>query len=224
MTSLWQLLFRPLVDFAATLDCDEKPLPRAPANLVIRPTTRDEAIERALAWVGRKSRYRLGGGAHVDAEHPFARDGTCDCSGFTGHVTGHNRIQRIEGKRHSFYTDNAIRDAYEHRRSWIMRGGVVGAGPEHLYRGVDDDDVLGCLIVRPGRYAKIGRSWKRVKIGHVGIITAVDPGFIQGAPDWWRMLKVVHCTPNRGRPSAVRMTDARAWRRRAYFCRPRWYA
>lgn len=176
----------------------------APQWLHLRETTRAQAVTNALRWVGRESRYRLGGGADVDKPNPFAKDGTCDCSGFTAHVTGHNRIQRIGGRRVSYYTDNIIRDA---------------EGPQHMYERAPGDDVLGCIIVKPGVY--VGGA--RVRPGHVGIIVAVLPGFVRGGDRWWEHLVVAHCTPNRGRKNSVVESDAKAWRKKGYILTPKYY-
>lgn len=223
--SFFAEVFGPLLDRIEAAKRGPVPPPEPdvwpPENVDLRPTTADEAVRRALEWVGRPSTYKLGGGAHVDLPHPFWR-GSCDCSGFTGHVTGHNRIQRLGGKRVSFYTDNVVRDVWEHRSAWSMRGRIVGRGPRRLY--VDADDVRpGDLVVRKGYYV----AGRRVKIGHIGIIVDVKDGFARGLSakglEWWRFLDVVHCTPNRGRANSVVKTNARTFRKRSYIVRPRWY-
>ena len=220
-------LFEPLLlRFHAEPEAPPPPdVPSIPSGLRVRLTTRQEAVDRALSWVGQPSRYRLGGGADIDQPHPFAEDGTCDCSGFTAHVTGHARIQRIGGKRISYYTDNIVRDCHKYEHGWRIEGSRVGPGPRHLYTYVRGEVRPGDLIVRAGRYSKIGGAWRRTKIGHVGIITGIGDRFdrskwLEGA---WKHLRVAHCTPNRGRVSAVRLTDAKPFRRRAFIVRPRWY-
>lgn len=196
-----------------------------PAHLDLRSTTAEEACDRAVRWVGKPSTYRLGGGAHVSEPHPFSEDGTCDCSGFTAHVIGHNRIQRIAGKRISYYTDNIIRDAARFSgNQWRMTGRVVGDGPQHLYRRVtlSEKIQIGDLLVRQGKYLPppVGR---RYRIGHVCLVTGIGRPHQRLDPDWWRWLDCTHCTPNRGRESAVVRTNAASWRRDSFVIRPRWY-
>lgn len=227
MTSWIQALLNPLNPDAAPEPAGEV----YPTDLRIRPTEAEEAVERAWSDVGRPSRYRLGGGADAleYPASPFDEDGTSDCSGATGHWTGHERIQVVDGKRISYYTDNIIRDMHRFghtgRDNWMMRGGITGPGPRVMYEPTaGEDDVLGCLLVTPGHYV----AGRRVRIGHVRIIVAVLPGFRRGQGRWWERLLVVHCTPNRGRDSAVRVGLAGtgpnpAVARASYIARPRWY-
>lgn len=225
--SLIREIMQPFFDLVRATSV--QPVPDEELQLDLRHTTPHEAVLRALELVGKPSRYRLGGGANVKWQTPFDVDGTCDCSGFTGHVTGHNRIQHVAGKRVSYYTDNVVRDAWKFSRDqWRMRGKVTPEGPQKLYLPVTRAMPvrIGDLIVRPGKYSPIGPA-RRIKIGHIGIITSVGDGFFENRKpggDWFLYLGVVHCTPNRGRESSVVKTNARGWRKRAYIVRPRWYA
>jgi hypothetical protein len=229
--------FAPVVDFLNA--AKRGPIPTeviVPPALRVRPTTAHEAVARASGLVGEPSTYRLGGGADpLDFPgSPFDRDGTCDCSGFTAHVTGHARRQLIDGKLVSFYTDNVIRDAFRFAGSqWSMTGTVTAEGPQHLYLPVTREMEVrpGDLVVKPGKYV----AGRRVSIGHIMIVVDVLPGFARarGQYGWSRLLTGVHCTPNRGRETAVlrghpsMSFEARSTRnprgRGSYFVRPRWY-
>ena len=185
-----------------------QPLPTwlpAPPELLIRPTTIHEAAAHARSQVELDTTYRLGGGSPVTEPSAFYLDGTSDCSGFTGWETGHNRIQHIGGHRVSFYTTHIIEDAL---------------GPQHMYELATGDDVLGCLVVKDGKWLNGHRLWP----GHVGIIVEVLSGFKRGSKYWYRFLRVCHCTPNHGRHNSVRETDAKPWRKTGYIVRPKFYA
>jgi hypothetical protein len=184
------------------------------AVLHIRPTTRAEAVQRALAWVA-KGAYQLGAGASVEAESPFdaagnPHPGHADCSGFTAWCTGHARKQRIAGQGVlELNTDGVIADARGRQLVYalVRRTEPVLAGDLIVYGGVydlDDDP-------------------DRDRPGHIGIITEVEPDFVRGSEAWWDDLIVVHCGAHRPGRSAVRRTDATAWRQRGFIVRPRHY-
>ena len=242
--SLWSRTIQPLLDWPKVLEysapppetvrsapAPELPLRDIPADLNIRPTTVAEAIERAEDWVNRPCEYRLGGGAPVSKPTPFSLDGTCDCSGFTCHTTGHNRIRHIDGQRVSYYTDNIVRDVWHHQHPYEMRGAIAGPGPRHLFTDPDGDEVLGAMLITKGKYL----AGRRVLIGHARLVVKVLDGFRRGCrepgKEWWRFLIVVDCSPHRHRHGveyAVKRHVAARSRRssvatRGYLCMPRWY-
>jgi len=179
--------------------------------MVIRPTSRREAIDRALALVG-SGAYKLGGGASVFAESPFDAKGNrypgyCDCSGFTSHVTGHSRDQGD----YELNTDGVIMDARKRRR---------------LYRRVTltEPVLAGDLIVYGGIY-DLDDDPDRDVPGHIGIIVEVCEGFARLGPEWWEDLRVVHCSPRKQAVlGAIRKTDASLWASRGMIVRPLHYS
>lgn len=180
------------------------------AKPVLRPTSRADAVARAISLLG-QGRYKLGGGADVTAPSPFDTEGNrfpgyCDCSGFTSHVTGHARDQ---GKR-EYNTDAIVRDAKTTRA---------------LYRVVARAEVVlpGDLLVYPGIF-DLDDDPDRDVPGHIGIIVEVRPEFVRLGEEWWEDVEVIHCSPRKQRAlGAIRQTDATLWASRGYFVRPLHY-
>jgi hypothetical protein len=146
-------------------------------------------LDRARSQVGRL-RYVLGaGGRDPDAKSPGDLTGACDCSGFVAWCLG------IDRKRPNFA-------GY----GWVSTDSLVaaarspGTGVGELER-----PEVGCLVVYPGIY----KQGKRVRVGHVGIVSQVPA-------EWsgdFGTLKVIHCSAGNQRRTkkAVQETSGTAW-------------
>lgn len=172
------------------------------------PTTPDEVVRRALAWVG-KGYYKLGGGAIYTADSPFAGKeaydgsrnqfpGFCDCSGFTSWAARY--------KRGAWNTDAIVADARNRQKRFrvIKRSEPVRPSDFIVYPGPDADG-----------------DGERDHPGHIGIIVEVLPDFVRGEPEWWEHLRVAHCTPRKQLTlGAVKLSDAALWATKGYLVRP----
>lgn len=186
----------------------------------IRPTTREEAVARAVALIG-TGWYKLGAGASIDDESPFGplgnnHPGFCDCSGFTAHVTGHARKQ----PRGEYNTDAIVNDVYK-----VVNGRITRPGPRLMYDPVPKGEkpLPGDLLVYPGRF-DLDDNPDRDVPGHIGIVKEVLEGFVRGGEEWWEDVMVIHCTPRKQKTlGAIKLTDATLWASRGYFIRPKHY-
>lgn len=181
------------------------------------PQSRDEMVSRAYAQRG-LGWYKLGGGAIFTAATAFDAErnqypNACDCSGLVSFV--------FRYRRSSWNTDAITKDArYAKTRFRLL--------------AKDEAVVPSDIIVRPG--PDQNGDGQRDSPGHVGIVTRVLPGFVRGAPDWWKHLEVTHCSgrlqntidtinddpfsPKTGkRYGAVRSTDASVWKSSGYLVR-----
>lgn len=147
-----------------------------------------------------KGKYELGTGGRNPANNdPFAtsrkgRPGRvyADCSGYIAWVCGYDRVYNL-----------GLEDEW-----WLSCEGICddassyNDGPNYFTPiGKDQPIWPGDIIVYPPK--------SKLKWGHVGIIVEILPGFIRGSKDWWKYLKIAHCSP-RGE-SAVKITDAFLW-------------
>jgi hypothetical protein len=149
--------------------------------------------------------YKLGtGGRHPDADAPWDHQRQCDCSGFVAWVLGYDRLQSDDVWINT--------DAILAGRAGLF-GPVAAAEPV----SVGDALVYGSIHVNGER-----------RPGHVGIITEVAAGFVRGGPEWWRDLRVAHCSPSNSRAfgsgHAIAETDARIWRSKGRIVRFRRFA
>jgi hypothetical protein len=182
------------------------------------PLELEEAIERAVATCARvhggggagapareQAFYKLGtGGRHPEHAAPWDARRQCDCSGFIAWIFGYDR-----------YLGDDV---------WINTDAIVrqDAG---LYAAVaaEDEVVAGDVLVYGSTYLNGER-----RPGHVGMITEIAAGFVRDDADWWRQLKVAHCSPSNSRQlglgHAIAETDARIWRARGRFVRFRSFA
>lgn len=141
-----------------------------------------------------KGRYELGtGGRDPSKPNPFSssrkgREGKIysDCSGFVAWACGYDRVQNLGTSFEKWYSCEGIVDD--------------ATGYQDLYTPTDIVEI-GDIIVYPPK--------GKLKWGHVGIIVEILPGFIRGSKDWWKHLKIAHCSP-RG-SAAVKVTDAVLW-------------
>jgi hypothetical protein len=178
--------------------------PPAWGDLRIRPTTRAQACENFLRYVG-QGIYRMGGGADVFAPAPF-RNGFVDCSALTAWCTGHSRAQPFA----SLNTDGVLRDCRNGQR---------------VYRFVGADEAVepGDLLTKGG----IFEDGRRVKAGHTGGVVEILPGFERGSRvkdrEWWRYVRVVHSVGPNGKNPTVKIGNAISWAESGYFVRPLWY-
>ena len=154
-------------------------------------------MNRALKMVG-KGKYELGtGGRKPSNITPFAasRKGKpgntwCDCSGFVAWALGYDRVQDLSLPTEEWYScEGIIDDAHYLKRMFEM---IPMNEP-----------------VLPGDIIVYGPKGK-MKWGHIGVITEVLPGFVRLSDDYWKHLRVTHCsTGNDG--VAVRTSDAKVW-------------
>lgn len=166
----------------------------------------DKALASARKLVG-LGLYILGtGGRAPNTSEPWTikrilgikRKGS-DCIGFVLWCLGLDRFQPT----FPFYggwinTDSAIADA---RHAGVFFKLVKAA-----------DVALGDLVVFPS--INIDDDAARERIGHVGMIVEILPGYVPGRFD---LLRVIHCASRpRGKP-AVRESDATTWAGRDRF-------
>ena len=175
------------------------------------------AVERALsvsgvalppppgAPAGEKPKpvwYRLGyGGKDPLRPHPGEssygnRTWTCDCSGFVAWCLGTPRHNKDFPHWGGSISTDSIVEASDSKTGWFSRPETPNPGD---------------LVVYPGRYL-LG---VRVGVGHVGLIVAVDPGFVSlGSTP--QSLRVVHCSMGhqKSKGFAIALDDASPWRKR----------
>lgn len=141
------------------------------------------AVKKARGWIGKKTVYKL------SASTPGK---ICDCSGMTAAAYGYKRDDKsvlgpTDGSYH--YTNSIVADALDNQDFYIPL-----AQPE-----------IGCFVVYPG----IAKNGKRIRIGHIGIVTEV--------PDKWTgdfaTLKVVHCSSGNYKKTgdAIQETSGALW-------------
>jgi hypothetical protein len=183
-----------------------------------RITTPLEAVSRARSLVGRGT-YALGTGGYkpspgIDEDldpwipHPRTnqRGDFCDCWGLVSwafrqrrHRPGYNPGGSVTD---DINTDSAIEDA-----SRIPKGAAKPRA--ELWQLVDTHSAqCGDLIVYPSIR---GPGGERLRIGHVGIICAVDYPVGKGLSLPFR---VIQCSSQQPLGAAIRETDARAWEKR----------
>jgi hypothetical protein len=179
----------------------------------IRPTSPDDAMRRARGMVFRRPvdagvlatplRYALGeGGADPDAGHPGSPDEdhggrlAADCAGFVAWALGYDRFQPG--------------DAFPVFGGWINTDSMIteARGPSRWFEVIDRPEPA-AVVVYPG----VRRNGERVRIGHVGLVTAVPPAWDSTDEASWRGTTVVHCNGStcRDHGYAVAETGARLW-------------
>lgn len=172
--------------------------------------TRAEAVSRALSWRDAQVWYELGRGGRNPAGTPWAPGKrhpdrrTCDCSGFSAWVLGHDRRQYLppghplagEDGETWFDTTTIVEDALKHQVLYTL----VPKGEAPL---------PGDLLVYP-RNPALG-----LRYGHVAVVTRVRDGFKRGARargrEWWRYLSSVDCSTGRGDRAIRERDDAKLW-------------
>lgn len=153
--------------------------------------TVNEVLARARYAMGRKTKYRLGGGATYRASLPKDAQGECDCSGLVCWVLGISRYQpqfewlkKLNGGWVN--TDGIWSDLLENTGLFESAG-----GPQ-----------AGALIVYPSRRVAIAGGYEEPgpAIGHVGILTSPA--------------KVIHCSAGNYRRTgdAIQETDLKVFR------------
>jgi hypothetical protein len=197
----------------------------------IRPTSIEEATLRAVSMIQHKPArpasaetappvpimYRLrggfNGGSDPYAPHPaswsppdgqgcaWSRYGawTCDCSGFVCWALGLDRFQP-QGAVEWLSTDGMLQDA---------------AGPRERFVEVDGPE-LGAVVV----YGGLWNEGKRVRVGHVGLVTGLPPEWDPEVRDCWARLSVTHCSSSMSKAgAAIAETNGLTWWRRGRFLR-----
>lgn len=130
-------------------------------------TSPADLLARARSALGRKIAYELGkGGLKPAAASPADGAGECDCSGYVAWCLGMSRM-----------TEHPLYQAFN--GGWINTDAIVhdARRPTGFFEQLNRPRV-GCLIVYP--------SGNGHKVGHVGIVTAVDAG--------GSVAKVIHCS------------------------------
>jgi hypothetical protein len=135
--------------------------------------TATQLIARARSQLGKKTRYKLGGGGY-GIDKPRAGGGgghdpdQCDCSGFVCWALNISRMTSNEYYKLKLKTE------------WISTVSMFAdcGDSAGLFRVVDGPQV-GCIIVYPD-----GALGKR-KQGHVGIVTQVEQGSVKA---------IIHCS------------------------------
>ncbi len=170
-----------------------------------RPCLPAEAVARALAQVG-KGVYGLGAGGYSSA-HPFDPFTVvkglelCDCWAFAGSYCYRLPLHRA-GYNHGAWStvsddvncDSAIEDSEHAKELWIE---------------VDRPE-LGDLLVFPSIR---GPDGKRIRIGHVGIVTAAPAEWSPADPQFG-LVQVVQCSPS---APAIKRGPGVAWHARESF-------
>lgn len=175
---------------------------------VFRPTTRQEAVERARKLAGPAGatiRYRLAD--HQGGRDPHAPDcashwtsavkriplATADCAGFVAWCLGFDRYQP---------------DRFSTYGGWInCDSAIIDARTSREWFEIAEKPTPGDLIVYPS--VDYDRDGDRDRVGHVGVIVDVSarvPGTFSG-------LRVVHCSAGNDRRlgRAIAETDATPW-------------
>jgi hypothetical protein len=195
------------------------PAPRLPPSLRVRPTTRDEAVARALLMAGPAGaaiRYRLAD--HSGGRDPFAPDpashwrsaikriplATCDCSGFVAWELGYDRHQPGDEAGEDWWnTDAIVRAARSATSTWFHQ--VLIDHPDPLRR---QRPLPGDLVVYPS--IDLDHDGSRDRVGHIGGIVGVAPIW---APGMWGALEVVHSSKGNDRRlgRAIAKTTGMPW-------------
>lgn len=152
------------------------------------------ALDRARSQLGRL-RYVLGaGGRDPESAHPGDATGGCDCSGFVCWALGFDRKQPGFAGYSWVSTDSLVAISRRPDNGWF----------EEIPR-----PEVGCLVVYPGQH----RAGKRVRIGHVGLVSGVPAEWSAGLPNQHKALRVIHCSMGNQRRTgkAVQETDGGAW-------------
>ena len=132
--------------------------------------TVDDLLARARSAIGRGVRYRLGaGGMDPRGEGPGNVNNECDCSGFVCWALGISR-----------QTDHPLYVRFN--GGWINTDAMVhdAQSSTGFFTRIGEPRV-GCIVV-------YGSSPPRRKVGHVGIVTAVEPE-----------ARVLHCSHGNAR-------------------------
>jgi cell wall-associated NlpC family hydrolase len=129
--------------------------------------TASELLSRARSAAGKKIKYKLGGGGMTPtAPSPANINQECDCSGFVCWA-----LQLKRQTDHPLYVN--------FNGGWINTDAMVNdANHQTGFFARLDAPRVGCLIVFPSKKPAI-------KVGHVGIVTAVAGG---------KATKVIHCS------------------------------
>jgi hypothetical protein len=140
-----------------------------------------EIIERAKSALDMPIKYGWGsGGMDPDSPTPAGPDGRLDCSGFVAWAFGISRKTD-----HPLYVQ--------------LNGGWLNTDAMHVDCATDAGlfyghcPRVGSIVVYPGPPAR--------DAGHVGIVTAVEPG-----PPYDRPVRVVHCASSHPTTRAVQET------------------
>lgn len=151
-----------------------------------------DPLLRARSQIG-KLRYVLGkGGRDPEARSPGDATAACDCSGFVCWALGFDRHQPGFAGYDWVSTDSLV-SAARSGHPWFSEVPVPAPGD---------------LVVYPGLY----RGGKRVRIGHVGLVSVVPaehPG-----PALYDWIRVIHCSAGNQRRTgaAVQETSGVAWK------------
>lgn len=157
-----------------------------------RISTTEALLARARSALGRGIRYRLGaGGMDPRSESPADANNECDCSGFVCWALGISR-----------QTDHPLYVGFN--GGWINTDAMVhdAGSPTGFFTRLAEPRV-GSIIV-------YGAKPPSRRVGHVGIVTALEHG---GGVE--RVASVLHCSHgNHARTAeALGETDASAFRR-----------
>lgn len=170
-----------------------------------KPLARGNAVLRALGVTSGRVHWTPAGGRNPEAPVPWDSNGHLDCSGFVAWCLGYDRYREVD-------------DTWLNTTEILAEAQSEGAPARDYFRFVGKDE-----RVLPGDVLVYG--WKGDTMGHTGVITDVLPGFVRGRwiplMEWWRNLRVTHCSPSNERtrasegdgPHAIATTDARIWRR-----------
>lgn len=151
-----------------------------------------DPLTRARSQIG-KLRYVLGkGGRDPEAKSPGDATAACDCSGFVCWALGFDRYQPGFAGYDWVSTDSMVAMARKPDNGWFEEVSVPRPGD---------------LVVYPGIY----KGGKRVRVGHVGIVSEVPAEWHSPAPFEW--LRVIHCSAGNQRrtKAAVQETSGAPW-------------
>lgn len=149
-------------------------------------------LGRARSQIG-KLRYVLGkGGRDPEAKSPGDATAACDCSGFVCWALGFDRHQPGFAGYDWVSTDSMVAMARRPDNGWFEEVQVPRPGD---------------LVVYPSIY----KGGKRIRVGHVGLVSQVPTGSAVGD---WAALRVIHCSAGNQRrtKAAVQETSGLAWK------------